>query len=77
MSDAGIKDFLILEATNRIGGRIQKENFAGVSVEIGANWVEGVGGPQMNPIWPMVHNDLKLKTFNSDYKNLSANTYDQ
>ncbi|KAF5192008.1 Polyamine oxidase, partial [Thalictrum thalictroides] len=76
LSDAGIKDILILEATNRIGGRIHKVDFAGVSVEMGANWVEGVNGPQMNPIWEMV-NKLKLTTYHSDYENLSSNTYKQ
>ncbi|XP_010243002.1 PREDICTED: polyamine oxidase-like isoform X2 [Nelumbo nucifera] len=73
---AGIKNIIILEATNRIGGRICKTNFAGMSVEIGANWVEGVGGNEVNPIWKMV-NKLKLRTFVSDYDNLTANTYKQ
>ncbi|KAL9688496.1 hypothetical protein QQ045_032918 [Rhodiola kirilowii] len=75
LSDAGIKDFLILEATDRVGGRIKKQKFAGLSIEVGANWVEGVGSStQTNPIWTMA-NDLKLKTFYSNYENLSANTY--
>ncbi|XP_042498769.1 polyamine oxidase 6-like [Macadamia integrifolia] len=76
LSDAGIKDILILEATDRIGGRIHKTNFAGLSVEMGANWVEGVGGSEVNPIWTMAKN-LKLKTYHSDYDNLSSNTYKQ
>ncbi|XP_077220858.1 polyamine oxidase 1-like isoform X1 [Tasmannia lanceolata] len=76
LSDAGIKNIVILEATNWIGGRIHKQNFAGLSVEIGANWVEGVHGEQMNPIWEMV-NKLNLKTFFSNYDNLSSNTYQQ
>ncbi|PIA40512.1 hypothetical protein AQUCO_02500313v1 [Aquilegia coerulea] len=76
LSDAGIKDILILEATDRIGGRMHKTQFAGLSVEIGANWVEGVNGAEVNPIWPMV-NKLKLKTFLSDYDNLTSNTYKQ
>ena len=76
LSDTGIKDILILEATNRIGGRIQKTNFAGLSFEIGANWVEGVGGSQVNPILEMV-NKLKLKTYYSNFDNLSSNTYKQ
>ncbi|KAF9606228.1 hypothetical protein IFM89_023811 [Coptis chinensis] len=76
LSDAGIKDILILEATDRIGGRIHKTNFAGLSVEMGANWVEGVNGKEVNPIWTMV-NKLKLKTYFSDYENLTANTYKQ
>ncbi|KAF9608498.1 hypothetical protein IFM89_009864 [Coptis chinensis] len=77
VSDAGIKDILILEATNRIGGRIHKTDFAGLSVELGANWVEGVDGKEVNPIWTMVNNNLKLKTFYSDYDNISSNTYKQ
>ncbi|CAD6204844.1 unnamed protein product [Miscanthus lutarioriparius] len=36
--DAGITDLVILEATDRIGGRIHKTKFAGLNVEMGANW---------------------------------------
>ncbi|KAF0928368.1 hypothetical protein E2562_003188 [Oryza meyeriana var. granulata] len=75
LSDAGIGDFLILEATDRVGGRIHKTNFAGVNVEMGANWVEGVNGKEMNPIWTMVNDELKLRNFNSDYDHLANNTY--
>ncbi|KAF8378293.1 hypothetical protein HHK36_029632 [Tetracentron sinense] len=76
LSDAGITDILILEATNRIGGRMHKTSFAGLSVELGANWVEGVGGDEDNPIWEMV-NKLELDTFYSNFDNLSANIYKQ
>lgn len=76
LSDAGIKDILILEATDRIGGRMRKVNFAGMNVEMGANWVEGVNGPEMNPIWKMA-NKLHLRNFFSDYSNLSSNTYNE
>uniref|UniRef100_A0A0E0IR79 Amine oxidase domain-containing protein n=1 Tax=Oryza nivara TaxID=4536 RepID=A0A0E0IR79_ORYNI len=77
LSDAGISDFVILEATDRIGGRIHKTNFAGVDVEMRANWVEGVTGKEMNPIWTIVNDELKLRTFNSDYDHLANNTYKQ
>ncbi|RWW42246.1 hypothetical protein BHE74_00052223 [Ensete ventricosum] len=76
LSDAGVKDILILEATDRIGGRMRKVNFAGMNVEKGANWVEGVNGPEMNPIWKMA-NKLHLRKFFSDYSNLSSNTYNE
>ncbi|MCL7024597.1 hypothetical protein MKW94_027505 [Papaver nudicaule] len=75
-SDAGIKDFLVLEATDRIGGRIKKTNFGGVSVELGANWVEGVNGNEVNPIWTMA-NKIGLKTFYSQWNNVTANIYKQ
>ncbi|XP_026409866.1 polyamine oxidase-like [Papaver somniferum] len=76
LPDAAIKNILILEATNRVGGRIKKTNFAGSSVELGANWVEGVKGDQVNPIWTMV-NKIGLKTYYSDFDHLANHTYKQ
>ncbi|KAF8776168.1 hypothetical protein HU200_003859 [Digitaria exilis] len=75
LSDAGITDLLILEATDHIGGRIHKRNFAGVNVEVGANWVEGVNGGKMNPIWSIVNSTLKLRNFRSDFEYLAQNVY--
>lgn len=47
----GIQDFLILEARNRIGGRILSLDMSGSSkVELGANWIHGVLG---NPIFEL------------------------
>ncbi|MQM15185.1 hypothetical protein Taro_048126 [Colocasia esculenta] len=76
LSEAGVRNILILEATDRIGGRMHKTQFAGLSVEMGANWVEGVNGQEVNPIWTMA-NKLKLRNFFSDYGNLSSNIYQQ
>ncbi|XP_006649546.1 polyamine oxidase 1-like [Oryza brachyantha] len=75
LSEAGITDVLILEATDHVGGRMRKENFAGVNVEVGANWVEGVNGGKMNPIWPIVNSTLKLRNFHSDFDYLAQNIY--
>ncbi|VAI81476.1 unnamed protein product [Triticum turgidum subsp. durum] len=79
LSEAGITDLLILEATDRIGGRIHKTKFAGANVEMGANWVEGVNGDEMNPIWTMANGTggLNLRTFRSDFDHLASNTYKQ
>ncbi|MCL7046850.1 hypothetical protein MKW94_009831 [Papaver nudicaule] len=76
LSDAGIKNIIILEGTDRIGGRIKKTNFSGLSVEMGANWVEGVNGKEVNPIWAMA-NKLGLKTYYSDFDQLPTNIYKQ
>lgn len=76
LSDAGITDITILEATNRIGGRMHKTKFAGLNVELGANWVEGVNGKEVNPIWTIA-NQLRLRNFYSDFTNLSSNAYKQ
>ncbi|RLN43508.1 polyamine oxidase-like [Panicum miliaceum] len=75
LSDAGITDLLILEATDHVGGRMRKQNFAGINVEVGANWVEGVNGGKMNPIWPIVNSTLKLRNFRSDFDHLAQNVY--
>lgn len=76
LSKHGIDDFLILEATGRIGGRLQEHHFEGYTVEIGANWVEGVGGEKENPIWTLA-NEYNLTLSYTDFSNVSANTYSQ
>lgn len=75
LHDAGIKDILILEATNRIGGRIMKTQFGGYTVEMGANWMFG-GGPVFNPVLDIAKK-MKLRTYLNDYDNLTSNTYKQ
>lgn len=46
----GFKDFKILEARNRIGGRIVNIDIGNNKVELGANWIHGVLG---NPIYEL------------------------
>lgn len=46
----GCTDFKILEARNRIGGRIVNVNIGSTKVELGANWIHGVLG---NPIYEL------------------------
>ena len=47
----GIKDFIVLEAGDRIGGRIRE--FEDTSIELGANWIQGLDpeAPLFHPIW--------------------------
>ena len=40
--DNGIKNFLVLEAQDYIGGRMKSVPFAGMKVEEGANWIHYV-----------------------------------
>lgn len=40
----GFKDFILLEARNRIGGRIIEIKVGDEKVELGANWIHGVLG---------------------------------
>lgn len=76
LAENGVEDIIILEASDRIGGRIRKECFGGVSVELGAGWIAGVGGREANPVWELAveHN---IRTCFSDYSNARYNIYDQ
>lgn len=67
---------MILEATDRIGGRIRKEEFGGLNVETGAGWIQGVGGKRSNPVWELA-TQTGLRTCYSDYSNARFNIYDQ
>ncbi|KAJ7982242.1 putative Polyamine oxidase [Quillaja saponaria] len=76
LAENGVEDLVILEASDRIGGRIQKEDFGGVSVELGAGWIAGVGGKESNPVWELAAKS-GLRTCFSDYSNARYNIYDQ
>ena len=48
---AGIRNVVILEAENRIGGRIHTIMKNGRKLELGAQWIHGRGD---NPLWKFV-----------------------
>ncbi|XP_073027327.1 polyamine oxidase 1-like [Primulina eburnea] len=75
LAENGVEDVVILEASDRIGGRMKKEEFGGVTVELGAGWIAGVGGKKSNPVWDLArqHN---LRTCFSDYSQARYNIYD-
>lgn len=64
LTAAGVTDFMLIEARDVLGGRAQNVPFANVSVELGCNWVQGLG---TNPI-----NQLALK-----YKLKTAPSYSE
>ena len=47
----GIDDFMVLEATDRIGGRIREDS--STKLEVGASWIQGIdlNDPERHPIW--------------------------
>ena len=56
LHEKGVTDFLILEARDRIGGRLRSEEFGGARVELGAQSIAGVDGDHTgrhkeNPLW--------------------------
>uniref|UniRef100_A0AAR5PBI1 Amine oxidase domain-containing protein n=1 Tax=Dendroctonus ponderosae TaxID=77166 RepID=A0AAR5PBI1_DENPD len=62
-------DVTILEAENRIGGRIHSVHFGGTNVDLGAQWIHGEKG---NVVYEMVEN-LNLTDYpkSSTYSNMS------
>ncbi|XP_015902157.3 polyamine oxidase 1 [Ziziphus jujuba] len=76
LAENGVEDITILEASDRIGGRIRKEGFGGFSVELGAGWIAGVGGKESNPVWELADKS-GLRTCFSDYSNARYNIYDK
>lgn len=74
LSEMGIRDFIILEARDEIGGRMMTHDFNGLTIEKGANWIEGVGGNSLNPIIPIA-TKIKLKNARSDFDNATANIF--
>jgi len=61
-------DFLIIEARGELGGRMMSHSFSGITVEAGANWVQGTqtGGGLANPIYELAKKH-GLKTQSSDF----------
>jgi phytoene dehydrogenase-like protein len=59
--------YLILEATDRIGGRLKSHNFKGTVVEAGANWI--TGADDANPIFDIGVNELDLDGVYSEEDN--------
>ena len=63
LNDHGLNSFKVLEAYDKIGGRIRNIAFKGVQIEVGANWIHEA--PEMssgdsstaniNPIWALTH----------------------
>lgn len=49
-------------------------DFNGLTIEKGANWIEGVGGPEENPIIPYAKK-LNLVNTVSNFDNITNNIY--
>ena len=72
LHEAGETDFLILEASSRVGGRVWNVPFGGETTEIGATWFHGGLG---NPVWERAR-DLGMSYRISRYFNLAARDED-
>ena len=70
LHQAGMQDFLVLEATDRVGGRVCEASFCGLTVEAGANWIHGVE-KQTNPLFQLGQ-QIGLKTYMSELEDITA-----
>ncbi|XP_044169488.1 polyamine oxidase 1-like [Acropora millepora] len=62
--DQGVTDFLVLEGQSYIGGRVTQASFAGMRVEMGANWIHHSEQDE-NPLIPLKNkNDLNATPSN-------------
>ncbi|KAI1114616.1 amine oxidase [Nemania sp. NC0429] len=75
--NASVTDFIIVERNDYIGGRVKHAAFgkkpdgSPYTVELGANWVQGLGtpgGPE-NPIWTLAKKHAVQNTY-SDYDSI-------
>ncbi|KAK0200983.1 hypothetical protein DFS33DRAFT_1277312 [Desarmillaria ectypa] len=76
LHEEGIDNFLIIEARDELGGRMRSHAFAGYTVEIGANWVQGTqtGTGPANPIYELVKKHNITTEANSFHGSMT--TYD-
>ncbi|KAI0199873.1 amine oxidase [Astrocystis sublimbata] len=84
LHNASISDFLIVDRNSYIGGRVKHVSFGSnaskngtaYTVELGANWVQGLGSPggPENPIWTLAK---KYKVANTYSNYSSILTYDE
>ena len=51
LTEAGVNNVVVLEANDRIGGRINSIPINGDWIEFGAQWIHGRGE---NPLWKFV-----------------------
>jgi polyamine oxidase len=79
MSNASMTDFIIVDVNSYIGGRVAHTNFGKdangnpYTVELGANWVQGLvspGGPE-NPIWTLAQKYNLTNTY-SNYSSIQT-----
>ena len=59
LHENGVDNFMIIEARDRMGGRLRSERFGGIRVELGEQWVFGIHFPEDPPGPLSDHNDVQ------------------
>lgn len=65
LADADV-DLVVLEARDRLGGRVHSDRSLGVAVDLGAAWIHGVDG---NPLTDLADH-LGVRTVTTDYDSI-------
>ena len=70
----GIEDFLIVDALDELGGRMMSHKFAGKTIEVGANWVQGTqtGDGLANPIFVLAEKHNITTQYNDWFGSIST-----
>ena len=71
LREKGLENVVVVEGSDRIGGRVKDVHFGGINVEVGANWVHfsNMKKTEMNPIELMVA-EAKLNFVPDDYSDV-------
>lgn len=67
---AGVNNFAVVEARAELGGRMMSTKLNGVTLELGANWIEGLESEEtgkVNPIWELAQK-AKLDVVDNDWE---------
>ena len=59
LHENGVDDFMIIEAGDRMGGRMRSKEFGGIRVELGEQWIFGIHFPEDPPRLFSDHNDIQ------------------
>jgi polyamine oxidase len=73
LHQAGIVNFVIVEARDELGGRMQTQSFGGKIIEQGPNWIQGtqVGNGPANPMLVLAEKHNLTRQFNDWFGSVS------
>ncbi|XP_064396320.1 uncharacterized protein LOC135343254 [Halichondria panicea] len=72
LQEGGINNILILEGSNRVGGRLKSAQIGGASVSLGPGWIIGrdPADPGLHPLWQIAEKCGGLRGFYQDTESL-------
>ncbi len=72
LQEGGINNILILEGSNRVGGRAKSAQIGGASVSLGPGWMVGrdPANPGLHPLWQIAERCGGLRGFYPNYDSL-------